>query len=71
MQWPKIGHGAIKQQTKKCNHCKTLKNFELYDPFLWTGFNYIKATEPLRGGSLIFTTKFPKIPGAQFIDLGG
>ena len=27
--------------------------------------------EPLRGGSLLlFTTKFPQIPGAHFIDLG-
>ena len=26
--------------------------------------------EPLRGGSLLFTTKFPEIPGTQFIDLG-
>ena len=27
--------------------------------------------EPLRGGSLLFTTKFPEIPGTHFIDLGG
>ena len=26
--------------------------------------------EPLRGGSLFFTTKFPEIPGTHFIDLG-
>ena len=26
--------------------------------------------EPLRGGSLLFTTKFPEIPGTRFIDLG-
>ena len=25
--------------------------------------------EPLRGGSLPFTTKFPEIPDTQFIDL--
>ena len=25
--------------------------------------------ELLRGGSLLFTTKFPEIPGTQFIDL--
>ena len=24
---------------------------------------------PLRGGSLLFTTKFPEIPGTNFIDL--
>ena len=26
--------------------------------------------EPLRGGSLLFTTKFPEIPRTHFIDLG-
>ena len=26
--------------------------------------------EPLRGGSLLFTTKFPEIPGTHFVDLG-
>ena len=26
--------------------------------------------EPLRGGSLRFTTKFPETPDTQFIDLG-
>ena len=25
--------------------------------------------EPLRGGSLLFTTKFPEVPGTHFIDL--
>ena len=31
---------------------------KLYGPFLWAGFNCLKATEPLWGGSLLFTTKF-------------
>ena len=26
--------------------------------------------ESLRGGSLLFTTKFPEIPGSHFIDPG-
>ena len=26
--------------------------------------------EPLRGGSLLFTTKFPEVPGTHSIDLG-
>ena len=26
--------------------------------------------EPLRGGTLLFTTKFPETPGTHFIDLG-
>ena len=34
------------------------------------GFNCIKATEPLRRDSLLFTTKFPEIPGTGLIDLG-
>ena len=33
-------------------------------PFLWMGL------EPLQGGSLVFTTKFPEITGAHFIGLG-
>ena len=39
----------------------TIKLFlkKLYSPFLWMGFNCLKATEPLRGGSLLFTIKFP------------
>ena len=36
-------------------------------PFLWLGFNCLKATEPLRGGSLPFTTKFPEV---HLINLG-
>ena len=30
-----------------------------YGPFLWMGFNCLKATEPLQGDSLLFTNKFP------------
>ena len=26
--------------------------------------------EPVRGGSLLFTTKFPEVSGTHFIDLG-
>ena len=37
---------------------------------LWMGFNYLKATEPITGGSLLFTSKFPEIPGTHLIDLG-
>ena len=38
-------------------------------PFLWMGFNYLKTTEPLRGGRLLFTTKFPDISGSHLMDL--
>ena len=40
-------------------------------PFLWMGFNCLKAIEPLQGGSLFFTTNFPKTLGTHLIDLGG
>ena len=41
------------------------KKIKFYGPFLWTGLNCIKATEPLRGGSLLFITKFPEISGTH------
>ena len=34
------------------------------------GFNCLKATEPLRGDSLLFTNKSPGGPGIHLIDLG-
>ena len=34
------------------------------------GFNSLKATEPLGGGSLLFTTKFREISGTYLIDFG-
>ena len=33
------------------------------------GFHYINATEPLRGDSVLFTTKLPEILGAHLINL--
>ena len=45
---------------------KTLKNFMA--PFYGWG-STASRLEPLRGGSLLFTTKFPEIPGTHFIDL--
>ena len=39
------------------------------NPFLWMGFNCLKARATSRR-QLLFTTKFPEIPGAHFIDLG-
>ena len=43
---------------------------KLYGPFLWMGFNRIKATEPLQGGSLLFTIQFLEIPGTHLSDIG-
>ena len=34
-------------------------------------FNYLKAAEPLREDSLLFSSKFQGVPGVQLIDLGG
>ena len=38
-------------------------------PFYGWG-STVSRLEPLQGGSLLFTTKFPEIPGTHFIDLG-
>ena len=38
-------------------------------PFLWMVFNCLKGSESLQGGSLLFATKFPEIPGTDLIDL--
>ena len=47
---------------------KALKNFMA--PFYGCGSAASKL-EPLRGGSLLFTTKFPEISGIHFIDMEG
>ena len=44
-----------------------LKNFMA--PFSGWG-STASRLEPLRGGSLLFTSKFPEIPGTHFTDLG-
>ena len=46
---------------------KKKKNFMA--PFYGWG-STASRLEPLRGGSLLFTTKFPEVPGAHSIDLG-
>ena len=48
-----------------------MKNLKLYDSFLWMGFNCLKATEPLRGDSLFFTTQSPGSPGTHLINFDG
>ena len=47
---------------------KNLKNFVA--PFFYGWCSAATRLEPLRGGSLLFTPKFPEIPGTHFIDLG-
>ena len=47
------------------------KKKKIYGPFLWMGFNCLKATdESPRGDSLLFTTHYPGVPGGHLIDLG-
>ena len=46
-----------------------LKKENFMAPFYGWGSTASKL-EPLRGGSLLFTTKFPEIPGTHFINLG-
>ena len=35
----------------------------------WMGFNCFKATEALRGDSLLFITRFPGVHGTHLIDI--
>ena len=44
-------------------------NLNFMAPFYGWG-STASRLEPPRGGSLLFTTKFPEIPGTHFIDLG-
>ena len=46
---------------------KILKNFMA--PFYGWG-STASRLEPLRGGSLLFTTKFPEMSGTHFTDFG-
>ena len=45
------------------------KLFKLYDPSLWMGFDCLKATQPLQGGSLLFTTRSQGGLRTHLIDL--
>ena len=46
-----------KYYVSKIHITATLKNLNKnYEPFLWMGFNCLKAAEPLWGDSLLFTT---------------
>ena len=71
----------LKMHSKHSSCCSE----EILDRFIYTKKNFIKKKnfmapfygwgstasrlEPLRGGSLLFTTKFPEVPGTHFIDL--
>ena len=47
-----------------------LKKTNFMAPFFYGWGSTASRLQPLRGGSLLFTTKFPEIPGTNFIDLG-
>ena len=60
-----------KKTKKKTEHNikqEKLKKKNFMAPFYGWGSTASKL-EPLRGGSLLFTTKLPEIPGTHFIDL--
>ena len=48
--------------------CLTSKKSFMAPFYGWV--STVSRLEPLRGGSLLFTTKFPETPGTDFIDLG-
>ena len=37
--------------------------------FLWMEFNCLKAAQPLRRDSSLFTIKSPEVPGTHFVGL--
>ena len=46
---------------------KKRKKKKLYSPYSWMGFNCLKATEPLRGDNLLFTTWSPGVRSTHLI----
>ena len=45
----------------------TQKKQNFFTLFLWMGFNFLKASEPLRGDSLLFTSKSVGVSGTYLI----
>ena len=45
-----------------------MENLKLYSSFLWKEFKCLKATEPLRGDGLLFTTQSLGVPGNNLIN---
>ena len=45
-----------------------MKNLKLYSSLLWMEFKYLRATETLRGDSLLFTTRSQGAPGNRLIN---
>ena len=45
-----------------------MKNLKPYGSLLYMEFKCLKATEPLGGDNLLFTTQFPRGPGNHLIN---
>ena len=56
-------------QSCVCSFFFFLKKKNFMGPFYRRG-STVSRLQPLRGGSLLFTTKFSDIPGTHFTDLG-
>ena len=65
--WDSVPFYQVAYQSKKGNTKKKKENSMA--PFYGWG-STASRLEPLRGGSLLFTTKFPEIPGTHFINFG-
>ena len=66
-----FGFSGQKVRQKTCTKYlgASLKKKNFMTPFYGWG-STTSRLEPLREGSLLFTTKFPEIAGTHFIDLG-
>ena len=65
----RIRFSHLKEHKFKHNFQGSIDLKKLYGPFIWMVFSCPRL-QPLRGGSLLFTTKFPEIAGTHFINLG-
>ena len=64
--WKSIYYGPDINLKKKKKKKKEKQNFMA---FFYGWGSTSSRLEPLRGGRLLFTTKFPKFPGTHFINL--
>ena len=65
-EWIIATENILKEETVKVE--KTIKQTNFMAPLYGWGLTASRL-EPLRGGILLFTTKFPEIPGTYFTDL--
>ena len=65
VHWHEVSSKYHKNIFKTLLERDTTLLLKLYSPFLWTGWPASRL-EPLRGGSSLFTTKFPESPGSPW-----